>query len=104
MLTYSAAENLLCAPEDWVSGACFNEKIVVAYAVILHAFAALSVVAVGLATYFTAPSHRRSVVWVALVTGVAVATYMAVQTKAWSVLFVVVGCAVLVGCAKSFDR
>lgn len=73
VVTYTALEEHLCPADQFVSGACVNDRVMTILQVVVYAFIALSAVAVVSAAVVTAPAHRDIVAWGTLAFGAAMA-------------------------------
>jgi hypothetical protein len=86
-------EEVLCPPDEMISGMCTNPRVRVVLTVLVHAFAGFSAVAVELAVVGMAPSSREATTWIAFAVGavVAVAFGFAAQTYGEAATAVIAG-------------
>ena len=85
--TYSFVETHLCPPEDLISGSCTNSTIKLWLMIVVHAFVALSALAVMVITVVISPRWRMPIAWLTLVVGTVVAAYLSATNHEWT-LFV----------------
>ena len=84
LFTHGWVEQLICPPQDFMSGSCFNAGVQKWLDALMHCFVALAAVAVELAAVLVAPQRREAVLWVALALGLAAAAAMAALASAWT--------------------
>lgn len=83
LLTHSFIESHLCPPEDLFSGLCYNSTVQLWLKVTMHAFVAVSAVAVVSSATILAPGHKNMITWLTLAVGAATAAYLAAVTHEW---------------------
>ena len=83
VVTYTAVEEHLCPPDQFVSGACVNDRVMTILQVVVYAFIALSAVAVVIVAVSTAPAHRDIVAWGTFVFGAALAVLVGAEGRAY---------------------
>jgi hypothetical protein len=86
LFTHSFVESYFCPPKDLISGFCVNSTVQAWLRFLVHAFVAVSALAVEAVTVVVAPKCKKSVAWLTLASGMAVAAYFASETDEW-VLF-----------------
>lgn len=84
LFSHSFVESRLCPPEELLSGFCTNATAQVWLEIIVHVFVALSALAVMTTSAIVAPGRKRSIAWLTLALGTAVAAYLGTETHEWA--------------------
>jgi hypothetical protein len=83
LFTHASAEQALCPADELISGLCANRGVRITLNVIVHAFIALSAIAVELTAVAIAPSSRVATAWAAFSAGSIVAIALGIYAKAY---------------------
>lgn len=87
LVSHGYVERHFCPPAELVSGSCTNALVQRTLQFLIHAFVALSAIAVSVTATVVAPSHKEKVVWITLVCGTIVAAFFGFHANAWPLFF-----------------
>ena len=83
VFVHSALETRLCPPQELVSGACGNPRVITILQIVVYVFVALSAVAVEVVAVATAPAHRDIIAWGTFAFGAAFAALLGAEGRQW---------------------